>query len=79
MSVISVTNIHCLIVWTDLVDESCCSHLDSFGHISPVRHVDRGWLNVESVVQLKLYNNPVELWKQRQTKVAQSGRTRCLA
>ena len=44
--------------------------LDQFGHITPVRHVDRGWLSAESVVQLKLFNNPVQLWKRRQRKVS---------
>jgi len=51
-----------------LQDESCCSPLEQFGHITPMRHVDKGWLNVESVVQLQLYNNPVELWKKRRGK-----------
>ncbi|XP_043204717.1 glycerophosphocholine phosphodiesterase GPCPD1-like [Amphibalanus amphitrite] len=49
-------------------DDTACDQLDHFGCITPMRHVDRGWLSVESVVQLKLYANPVELWKKRQRK-----------
>ncbi|XP_037078748.1 glycerophosphocholine phosphodiesterase GPCPD1-like [Pollicipes pollicipes] len=51
-----------------LEDVTRCSSVEHFGCITPMPHVDRGWLNVESVVQLKLYNNPVELWKKRQRK-----------
>ena len=55
--------------------DGVADQLDQFGHITPMRHVDRGWLSAQSVVQLKLYNNPVELWKKAAAK-GENGRSR---
>jgi len=38
-------------------------HLDLFGTYDGETKVDRGWLSKETIVQLKMFNNPVEMWK----------------
>ncbi|KAL3281398.1 hypothetical protein HHI36_004607 [Cryptolaemus montrouzieri] len=35
----------------------------TYGHIHNYEKIDRGWLNKETVVQLKLCNNPLTLWR----------------
>ena len=67
----ALTDGACRPVSPALQEDVVADQLDQFGHITPMRHVDRGWLSVESVVQLKLYANPVELWKKRQRRVSQ--------
>lgn len=34
-----------------------------YGNYDNNEHIDRGWLNKETVVQLKLCNNPITLWR----------------
>ena len=70
MEASALTRATCRRVSPALQQEGTAGQLDQFGHITPMRHVDRGWLSVESVVQLKLYGNPVELWKKRQRRVS---------
>ena len=38
-------------------------HIDLFGTYNGETRVDRGWLTKETVVQLKLYNEPIRMWK----------------
>ncbi|XP_046443708.1 glycerophosphocholine phosphodiesterase GPCPD1-like [Daphnia pulex] len=38
-------------------------HIDLFGTYNGETRVDRGWLTKETVVQLKLYNDPIRMWK----------------
>lgn len=40
-------------------------NLDVFGYQDDVESVSSGWLTAETVVQLKLFNNPVTIWKRR--------------
>ena len=37
--------------------------VDEFGHFDHYQRVDRGWLTTQTVVQLKLFNNPIQMWK----------------
>lgn len=39
--------------------------LEKFGYIDDIWKVESGWLTAESVVQLKFYNNPIQIWKRR--------------
>lgn len=36
-----------------------------YGNYGNNEHIDRGWLNKETVVQLKLCNNPITLWRSK--------------
>jgi glycerophosphocholine phosphodiesterase GPCPD1 len=36
---------------------------DIFGLYDGCKMVDRGWLTTETVVQFKLFENPIQLWK----------------
>ncbi|XP_030753803.1 glycerophosphocholine phosphodiesterase GPCPD1 [Sitophilus oryzae] len=38
-----------------------------YGNYDQNMHVDRGWLSKESVIQLKLYNTPLTLWRPKYT------------
>ncbi|XP_024947437.1 glycerophosphocholine phosphodiesterase GPCPD1 isoform X2 [Cephus cinctus] len=38
---------------------------DKFGYHNGYRKVERGWLTDETVIQFKLFNNPIKLWKNR--------------
>ncbi|XP_067001505.2 glycerophosphocholine phosphodiesterase GPCPD1 [Anabrus simplex] len=38
---------------------------DTFGYHNQITCVERGWLTSETVIQLKLFNNPLQLWKRR--------------
>ncbi|KAJ1524332.1 hypothetical protein ONE63_010838 [Megalurothrips usitatus] len=39
--------------------------IDEFGHFDHYQRVDRGWLTTQTVIQLKLYNNPIQMWKSK--------------
>lgn len=36
---------------------------DIFGFYQQFERVERGWLTSETAIQIKLFNNPIELWK----------------
>ncbi|KAK7872401.1 hypothetical protein R5R35_007014 [Gryllus longicercus] len=38
---------------------------DIFGSVQSITSIERGWLTSETVIQLKLFNNPLQLWKKR--------------
>nr|XP_012151103.1 PREDICTED: glycerophosphocholine phosphodiesterase GPCPD1-like isoform X3 [Megachile rotundata] len=38
---------------------------DKFGYYNGYCKIERGWLTDETVVQFKLFNNPIKLWKNR--------------
>lgn len=38
---------------------------DKFGCYNSYCKIERGWLTDETVVQFKLFNNPIKLWKNR--------------
>ncbi|XP_031779389.1 glycerophosphocholine phosphodiesterase GPCPD1 isoform X2 [Nasonia vitripennis] len=38
---------------------------DKFGYHNGYRKIERGWLTDETVIQFKLFNNPIKLWKNR--------------
>lgn len=38
---------------------------DKFGYHNNYYKVERGWLTDETVIQFKLFNNPIKLWKNR--------------
>lgn len=50
---------------TTNIDELSTVEEDIFGFHNQCTMVDRGWLTNETAIQLKLFNNPVELWKRR--------------
>lgn len=39
--------------------------MEQFGFFDGKWKVENGWLTAESVVQLKFYNNPIQIWKRR--------------
>ncbi|XP_034237742.1 glycerophosphocholine phosphodiesterase GPCPD1-like isoform X3 [Thrips palmi] len=39
--------------------------IDEFGHFDHYQRVDRGWLTTQTVIQLKLFNNPIQMWKSK--------------
>jgi len=38
---------------------------DKFGYHNNYCKIERGWLTDETVIQFKLFNNPIKLWKNR--------------
>lgn len=38
---------------------------DIFGLYDSGKMIDRGWLTTETVVQFKLFENPIQLWKRK--------------
>ncbi|XP_076654229.1 glycerophosphocholine phosphodiesterase GPCPD1 isoform X2 [Halictus rubicundus] len=38
---------------------------DTFGYYNGYSKIERGWLTDETVIQFKLFNNPIKLWKDR--------------
>lgn len=40
-------------------------HVDTFGEYDNFSRIERGWLTMESLVQLQLFHNPLTLWKSR--------------
>lgn len=38
---------------------------DKFGYNNGYYKVERGWLTDETVMQFKLFNNPIKIWKNR--------------
>lgn len=38
---------------------------DKFGHHDGYMKIERGWLTDETVIQFKLFNNPIKLWKNK--------------
>ncbi|XP_076383974.1 glycerophosphocholine phosphodiesterase GPCPD1 isoform X3 [Megalopta genalis] len=38
---------------------------DSFGYYNGYSKIERGWLTDETVIQFKLFDNPIKLWKNR--------------
>jgi glycerophosphocholine phosphodiesterase GPCPD1 len=38
---------------------------EEFGLMGGLQQVERGWLSAETVVQLKMFNDPIKLWKRR--------------
>lgn len=38
---------------------------EKFGYYNGYYKVERGWLTDETVIQFKLFNNPIKLWKDR--------------
>ncbi|XP_011868687.1 PREDICTED: glycerophosphocholine phosphodiesterase GPCPD1-like [Vollenhovia emeryi] len=38
---------------------------DKFGYYNNYSKIERGWLTDETVIQFKLFNNPIKLWKSR--------------
>ncbi|XP_018370784.1 PREDICTED: glycerophosphocholine phosphodiesterase GPCPD1-like [Trachymyrmex cornetzi] len=38
---------------------------DKFGYHNNYSKIERGWLTDETVIQFKLFNNPIKLWKNR--------------
>lgn len=38
---------------------------DKFGYHNNYYKIERGWLTDETVIQFKLFNNPIKLWKNR--------------
>ncbi|XP_076283163.1 glycerophosphocholine phosphodiesterase GPCPD1 isoform X2 [Lasioglossum baleicum] len=38
---------------------------DMFGYYNGYSKIERGWLTDETVIQFKLFNNPIKLWKDR--------------
>lgn len=38
---------------------------DRFGYHNGYCKVERGWLTDETVIQFKLFNNPIKIWKNR--------------
>lgn len=38
---------------------------DKFGYYNGYLKNERGWLTDETVIQFKLFNNPIKLWKSR--------------
>ncbi|XP_029178192.1 glycerophosphocholine phosphodiesterase GPCPD1-like isoform X1 [Nylanderia fulva] len=38
---------------------------DKFGYHNNYNKIERGWLTDETVIQFKLFNNPIKLWKHR--------------
>ncbi|XP_011145572.1 glycerophosphocholine phosphodiesterase GPCPD1 isoform X2 [Harpegnathos saltator] len=38
---------------------------DKFGYYNGYYKIERGWLTDETVIQFKLFNNPIKLWKNR--------------
>ncbi|KZC11953.1 Glycerophosphocholine phosphodiesterase GPCPD1 [Dufourea novaeangliae] len=38
---------------------------DTFGYYNGYCKIERGWLTDETVIQFKLFNNPIKLWKNR--------------
>ncbi|XP_076755709.1 glycerophosphocholine phosphodiesterase GPCPD1 isoform X2 [Xylocopa sonorina] len=38
---------------------------DKFGYYNGYCKIERGWLTDETVIQFKLFNNPIKLWKNR--------------
>ncbi|XP_077486025.1 glycerophosphocholine phosphodiesterase GPCPD1-like [Amblyomma americanum] len=43
--------------------------IDVFGNYNGEDHIEPGWLTVECIVHLKLFNNPIELWKRKYKSV----------
>lgn len=41
------------------------NEIDTFGTYNGVTRIERGWLTIETIVQFKLFNNPLTLWKPR--------------
>ncbi|XP_052128768.1 glycerophosphocholine phosphodiesterase GPCPD1 isoform X1 [Frankliniella occidentalis] len=39
--------------------------VDEFGHYDHYQRVDRGWLTTQTAIQLKLFNNPIQMWKSK--------------
>ena len=39
------------------------THLDLFGTFFGETKVNRGWLTKETIVQFKLFNEPIQMWK----------------
>lgn len=38
---------------------------DKFGYYNGYCKIERGWLTDETVIQFKIFNNPIKLWKNR--------------
>lgn len=38
---------------------------DKFGYHNGYCKIERGWLTDETVIQFKLFNNPIKIWKNR--------------
>nr|XP_042899306.1 glycerophosphocholine phosphodiesterase GPCPD1 [Parasteatoda tepidariorum] len=45
------------------IDGKC--DLDVFGYKDDVESISSGWLTAETIIQLKMFNNPVTIWKRR--------------
>lgn len=54
--------IHILTVLTKV---STNSEPDTFGFYDNKERVERGWLTTETALQLKLFNNPIQIWKSK--------------
>ncbi|KAK9888444.1 hypothetical protein WA026_000692 [Henosepilachna vigintioctopunctata] len=57
------TAIQCRDIDSDAISPRESDDPLSYGHTQNYYKVDRGWLNKETVVQLKLCNNPLTLWR----------------
>ncbi|XP_066260644.1 glycerophosphocholine phosphodiesterase GPCPD1 isoform X2 [Euwallacea similis] len=57
------TNIKPRVIDFSEVSSNSDSNIQIYGSYDENEHYDRGWLCKESVVQLKLCNNPLTLWK----------------
>ncbi|KFM81137.1 Glycerophosphocholine phosphodiesterase GPCPD1, partial [Stegodyphus mimosarum] len=47
----------------DVIDGKC--DMDVFGFQGDTESIAHGWLTCETIVQLKMFNNPITIWKRR--------------
>lgn len=60
------TNLHPRKIDKDVLTKfSTNSEPDTFGFYDNHERVERGWLTTETAIQLKLFNNPIEIWKSK--------------
>lgn len=54
-----------IFVLVGLTKISAHSEPDTFGFYDYNERVERGWLTTETAIQLKLFNNPIQIWKSK--------------
>ncbi|XP_043253704.1 glycerophosphocholine phosphodiesterase GPCPD1-like isoform X1 [Colletes gigas] len=50
---------------SNFTSDSSLPDPDKFGYYNGYCKIERGWLTDETVIQFKLFNNPIKLWKNR--------------
>lgn len=47
------------------IEENSLPEPEQFGYNNGYFKIENGWLTEETVIQFKIFNNPIKLWKNR--------------